>query len=54
MIIVRIVAVFHAAVGDLAFQFGVVVERGNEPADFPMPVLRGAVGELIFDHEVFH
>src|SRR6266478_4721286 len=54
MIIARIVAVLHAAVGDLALHLGVVVERGNEPADFPMPVLRGAVGKLIFDHEMLH
>jgi hypothetical protein len=38
----------------MIFQLGIVVERGNEPADFPVPFLRGAVGKLIFDHEMFH
>src|SRR6266481_3714431 len=54
MIIAGIVAVLHAAVDDLSLQLGIVVERGNEPADLPMPFLRGAVGKLIFDHEMFH
>ena len=49
-----IVAVLHDAVADLALQFGIAVERGNEAADFAVPFFRGAVGELIFDHEVFH
>src|SRR5258707_15609745 len=54
MIVAGIVAVLHAAVDDLSLQLGIVVERGNEPADLPMPFLRGAVGKLIFDHEMFH
>src|SRR4051794_16354101 len=54
VIIARIVTGFHAAVADFSFQFGIIVERGNEPGDFLVPFFRGAVGKLIFDHEVFH
>src|SRR5258708_34225501 len=54
MIVTGVVAGLHAAVDDLSPQLGIVVERGDEPADFPMAFLRGAVGKLIFDHEMFH
>src|SRR5437899_8722586 len=54
MPIAGIVAVFHAAVDDSPLQFGVIVERGNETADFPVPFRGRAIGELIFDHEVLH
>src|ERR1700676_3470359 len=54
MKIAGIVAVLHDAVANPALQLGVAVERGNEAADFLVPGVRGAVGELIFDHEVLH
>src|SRR5260370_7109114 len=54
MKVARIVAVLHDAIADLSLQLGVAIDRGNEPRDFPMPFLWYAVGELIFDHEMFH
>src|SRR5690349_25059343 len=54
MEIAGIVAVLQAAVDDPALQFGIVVDRSNEFPDFPVPFFRGAVGELILDHEMLH
>src|ERR1700730_498182 len=54
MKVARIVAVLHDAIADLSLQLGVAIDRGNEPRDFPMQFLWCAVGELIFDHEMFH
>src|ERR1700675_3041323 len=54
MKIAGIVAVLHDAVADPSPQLGIAVERGNEAADFLVPLLRRAVGELIFDHEMLH
>src|ERR1700722_1720138 len=54
MKITGVVAVLHDAVADFSLQLGISVERGNEAADFPMPFLRRAVGELVFDHEMLH
>ena len=54
MEIAGIVAVLQAAVDDPAPQLGIVVDRSDEFPDFPVPIFRGAVGELILDHEVLH
>src|SRR5258708_5844857 len=54
MDVAGIIAVLHAAVADFSFQLGIVVDGGNEPFNLLMPLLCGAVGELIFDHEVLH
>src|SRR5439155_7619129 len=54
MPIAGIVAILQAAVDDTPPQLRVIVEGCNEATDFPVPLLGGAVGELIFDHEMLH
>jgi hypothetical protein len=52
--IAGIVAILQAAIDDPSPQLRVIVEGCNEAADFPVPLFGGAVGELIFDHEMLH
>jgi hypothetical protein len=54
MEITGIVAVLQAAVDDPALQFGIVVDRGDEFPDFPVPVLGGSIGKPVLDHEMLH
>ena len=54
MEIAGIVAVLHDAVENPALQLGIAVDCCNETRDFLVPGFRGAVGELVLDHEMFH
>ena len=49
-----VVAVFHAAIADPAFQLRIVIDRLDEPADLLVPGVHRAVLELVPDHEVLH
>jgi hypothetical protein len=54
MEIAGIVAVLQDAVADPSLQVVIAVECRNECCDLAMPIRRGAILELICDHEVFH
>jgi len=54
MIIGRIVADFHAAIGDFVLEFRITGQRGGELGDRPMPIRFRPVGEPIPDHKMLH
>src|SRR5260370_42537777 len=54
MVILRPVAILHAAIGNSALEFGIAFQRCDEPRDMLAPDLRRAILEMIFDEKLLH
>ncbi|HEX9325776.1 MAG TPA: hypothetical protein VF915_04615, partial [Reyranella sp.] len=54
MVVVSVLGVLHAAIGDAPLQDGIAVEVGDEPGDLAVPILLRARGEPVLDEELLH